>query len=142
MTSKIAFLDLLNARLPADKKISLAAAGDNTPAQLVTLQRLIDFPAREERDQTKEERANEAHSLKREMHAHKIACDNGRLEIDKEAPPPSPTATSPTATSPTATSPTTTPPNTYDATKRMNKSTRAPTSVRRGAGSRSKTRSL
>jgi hypothetical protein len=124
---KIGFLDAINARLPADKKISLelfetlatrdiyflstldskkleeshqaildtsadfATSGESTPAQLATLQRLIDFPvraeiraAREERDQAKEERAEAKAQREEAMHAHKIAYDNARLEIAKQ----------------------------------------------------------
>jgi hypothetical protein len=124
---KIGLLDAINARLPADKKISLelfeslatrdiyflssldskkleeahqaildtsadlATSGESTPAQLATLQRLIDFPvraeiraAREERDQAKEERAEAKAQREEAMHAHKIAYDNARLEIAKQ----------------------------------------------------------
>ena len=102
--AKVAFLDLINARLPQDNQLTLAqfetltrrdihlltsaenkklheahqsilnttadlaTSGDNTPAQLLTLQRLADFPARAEIRANKETRAQE-------MHAHKITLD-------------------------------------------------------------------
>jgi hypothetical protein len=116
--AKVAFLDAINARLPATKKLTLAifeslaqrdifllssadaahiaeihdsilgavhdlaSSGDNTPAQLLTLQRLADFPARAAlREQMAEIQAErlqlqrEKEQRAQEMHAHKIAMD-------------------------------------------------------------------
>ena len=64
-----------------------ASSAENTPAQLLSLQRLADFPARaelraqkagieqsrEERAQRKDQRAQAAAELAKEMHTHKIS---------------------------------------------------------------------
>ncbi|HEX7858729.1 MAG TPA: hypothetical protein VF773_00220, partial [Verrucomicrobiae bacterium] len=106
--AKVALLDAINAKLPTDKKISLAlfetlaqrqidyltSAADNktlaeahqsilntscdlastadSPTQLATLQRLVDFPVRAEIRANKEERAQAKELRDEEMHAHKI----------------------------------------------------------------------
>ena len=111
--AKIALLDLVNIRLPNNKRFTLAqfeslahrdihlltsadneqpagaheqilrtvadlaSAGDNTPTQLVALQRLADFPERAQLRANKERRAEE-------MHAHKIALDLRKEAHKKE----------------------------------------------------------
>ena len=128
--TKVLLLDALNARLPDDRKLTLAefesiassdrllaqsisteenpecepvhsaiidatsnlvTSGDSTPAQLLTLQRLADFPERAELRARKEERQYEEHSwkselhlLKREMHLHKLDMDAHRKHINTE----------------------------------------------------------
>ena len=114
--AKVALLDLINSRLPDDKKLTLAIfetlahrdilflstadastvaeihdtilgtvhdltkSADNTPTQLLSLQRLADFPARAEIRAERLQLQREKEQRAREMHAHKIAMDLRREE--------------------------------------------------------------
>jgi hypothetical protein len=110
--AKVALLDLINSRLPEDKKLTLAefetlssttfncgsessqrvtdvhdsilnaahdlaTSGESTPAQLLALQRLADFPARAE---IREQRLQ----LEIQKFAHKCAMDTFRQDITNQ----------------------------------------------------------
>jgi hypothetical protein len=110
--AKVALLDLINSRLPDDKKLTLAefetlssttfdcdpetiqrvadvhdsilnaahdlaTSGDNTPSQLLALQRLADFPARAE---IREQRLE----LEIQKFSHKCDMDAFRQDITKQ----------------------------------------------------------
>jgi hypothetical protein len=60
-----------------DTAYHLATTGDNTPAQLLALQRLADFPTR---DALRAERAQR----QAELHAHKIEMDQLRAQLSLE----------------------------------------------------------
>jgi hypothetical protein len=73
----------------------LALSGENSPAELLSLQRLADFPARadyrehkKQLELRKDQRATEMHThkvqMEREIHTHKIEMAQHRQHIDHE----------------------------------------------------------
>ena len=67
-----------------DATYALVTEQDNTPHQLLALQRLADFPERAAIRAAKEERAEESHAWKREMLDHKKEMDQHRIKMDEE----------------------------------------------------------
>ena len=67
-----------------DATYVLVTEHDNTPHQLLALQRLADFPERAAIRSAKEERAEESHAWKREMLDHKKEMDQHRKKMDEE----------------------------------------------------------